>query len=83
MTEFHALPPSHLLHLLPGQDVLRPPAGFRLRVPVLRSPPAITQPDQLGEISPGLGCLQDRKWFGQEGQVLQEKSKNILIKAEV
>ena len=71
MTELHALPASHLLHLLPGQDVLRPPAGFGLRVPVLRSPPPIAQPDELGEIGPGLGGLQDRKWFGQQRQVLQ------------
>ena len=58
MTQLHTLPAPHLLHLLPGQDVLRPPAGLGLRVTILWSPSSIAEPDQLGQVGASLCCLQ-------------------------
>ena len=57
MAELLALLAAHLLHVLPGEEVLRPPDRFRVRVAVLRPPAAVAEPDQFGEIGPGLGRL--------------------------
>ena len=57
VAELLALLAAHLLHVLPGEEVLRPPDRFRVRVAVLRPPAPVAEPDQFGEIGPGLGRL--------------------------